>query len=408
MQCGPHQTEPSSLWDQKSNVSVSGYGGADDIMEEQMGSRTSPSFRCSSVYHQLPDLSSPATPASSTVSTISELSRSPSQPISTTPPTATPVVVVNGIPHSLAEVRVMAELLIQARQNKEFPSSRHPNPDAVSIVEDWNRLRSLREARGDPALAPPEPYLQLRVEVTRQIRERDDILDESSCERRARDVVWGSALAVAREEGQLLKLVQDAVRNADSSTSMIMTATARSQDPNFEPASPSIRSQDLSEEIFSIVEDAMLDSSAVLRLNLNRMGDQIEALQAHVGSLGDLCSRRSERPRPSKSGMVESTASPEALQKFIRQAVQEFLVEDRLSITRADPGSIPWAQYSAVQRQTSFKAPSTVREARQNCERKTDSLVTRQDTGFPSFRPSRLRAQRPSRIAGYMGRLFTK
>jgi hypothetical protein len=48
--------------------------------------------------------------------------------------TLCPPLIVNGVSCSMGDVQVMAQLLNHARQTGEFPTTRFPNLDAVSIV----------------------------------------------------------------------------------------------------------------------------------------------------------------------------------------------------------------------------------------------------------------------------------
>lgn len=313
----------------------------------------------------------PATPTSSTFSgsTLSPL-------------------VVNGMPHTPGEIRVMADLLTQARQNSEFPSSRYPNPDPVSIVEDWNKLRSLREARGDPALAPPEAYLKLRVSAAQETRERDDRLEEAAEEERGKRLV-SSTLAMVQDQGRLAEIVQSAVRSVDGQGADGMAGV----DVNA-----------VSEQILSIVEDAMLDSSCQLRSNIDRMDDQIDALKSQIdvltgavsGQLGTLTTAVSTIP--SAVHRPTHDAIRHALRDVVAEALQAMGYSSQASGPRHRIPALPPALFQ----------DRLLMRPRRTLDPDAGRAAARNGNVAPAVRPRKVRGHRPRRLKEYVGKLFTR
>lgn len=112
------------------------------------------------------------------------------------PPTS---VSVSGMQYAIAELRVMADLVSQARKTGELPPTTSSPLDSEAIIHDHNLLAQLRLARGDPALPPPGEYTRLRVEAARRIRERDARLGDDECKRAAAKRVEGYLRVVGQE-----------------------------------------------------------------------------------------------------------------------------------------------------------------------------------------------------------------
>lgn len=301
--------------------------------------------------------------------------------------TLSPLIVVNGTPHSSVEIRVMADLLSQARQNSELPPPRYPNQDAISIVEDWNRLRSLREVRGDPALPPPDAYLKLRVRATQEIRERDARFEEAAEEEKGKQLV-SSALAMVQDRGRLAEIVQSAVRGVDGEEG---------------DETAGIDVQAVSEHIISIVEDTMLDSSSQLRANIDRMDDQIDALKSQVdvltsavnGQLGNLATAVSTLP-----SAVHRPPIHDALRHALRDVLAEAVrAMEYSSQTSRPPHHIPGLPPALFQDRLLMEP------------RRTPGVEVRRGLAHianSGVRTRRIRGDRPRRLKEYVGRFFTR
>ncbi|KAK1772503.1 hypothetical protein QBC33DRAFT_553953 [Phialemonium atrogriseum] len=316
--------------------------------------------------------SCPTTPASSTFSGS----------------TISPQVVVNGVPHTAGEVRLMAELLTQARQNSELPPSKYPSSNAVSIVEDWNKLRALREARGDPALAPPEAYLNLRVTIAQDMRDRDVRLEQEAEDQRGNHFV-NSALAVIQDRGRLAEIVQSAVSKVDGHGANNV---------------PEVDIRAVSEHLQAIVENTMLDSSSQLRSNISRMDGQIDALKAQIdvltgaanGQLGTLAVAANTIPGTAHGHIYDA----------MRHALRDVMAEALRTVEFSAQASRSRHPFPALA-QTPFQDRPSV--GPHHTQGGALGLVAlHKDKVTPAIRTRKPRGHRPTRLKEYMGKLFTK
>ena len=306
-----------------------------------------------------------------------------------------PAVVVNGVTYSGGEVRVMADLLIQARQNKEFPASQYPHTDPVAIVEDWDKLRALRDARGDPALAPPEEYLALRVSVAEKIKERDAKLTKEAEERKESQLA-NSALAGVPDKDQLSEMVQGVLSSVAGQGTGGMTG---------------VDIHTVSEKIVSLVENAISDSSSQLRSNIDRMDDQIgalhdqnEALKAQIdilagainGQLGPRIAAFSSIPLALQGPLYEAICR--AFRDVMAEAFQA--VEDFPRVARRRHSNPALPPIPALSR------PPV--ETRRVSERIAVRPAAHNDRAFPSIRDRKARAHRPSRVKENVGTSFAE
>ncbi|KAL8334906.1 hypothetical protein RB601_000097 [Gaeumannomyces tritici] len=116
-------------------------------------------------------------------------------------------IYVNDILYSTKEIRGMADEIDLAHHSGEFPTTRYLNHNAQATVDDYRRLMELREAResNDNARAS-----LLLVGLTRDIRERDDELDERLERQRVVNRVE-ACLRTAQEEERLFRVMQTAL-----------------------------------------------------------------------------------------------------------------------------------------------------------------------------------------------------
>jgi hypothetical protein len=72
-----------------------------------------------------------------------------------------------------SQLIIMMEMLNQAQRHKELPLVRYSLNGAGKIVDDYERLLKLRDARGDPLLSSPRAYTRLRGELAAEIVHRE-------------------------------------------------------------------------------------------------------------------------------------------------------------------------------------------------------------------------------------------
>lgn len=185
--------------------------------------------------------------------------------------------ISHAVPHPLGELRAMANELAQARQNGEFPKAFGPS-NYESVVSDYTMLVKLREARGDPSVMPASrQYQELRVAVEREIRHRDGECTEDT-KRRLSEKQLGSLNGSSQDEQyRRCEIVQAALQDIVSRGSKGISR---------------IGLQDIAEEVYSIVESAMADTTLPIRNNLqqidNVLGGQIETVSAQLSTLSSI------------------------------------------------------------------------------------------------------------------------
>lgn len=108
-------------------------------------------------------------------------------------------VDMGNVKYATGELRVMADVVSQARKTGELPPTTSSHLDSEATIRDHNLLAQLRLARGDPALPPPGEYTRLRVEAARRIQERDARLGDEECKRAAAERVEGYLRVVGQE-----------------------------------------------------------------------------------------------------------------------------------------------------------------------------------------------------------------
>ncbi|KAH7154991.1 hypothetical protein B0J13DRAFT_654511 [Dactylonectria estremocensis] len=165
-------------------------------------------------------------------------------------------IVECGVVYPVSKIRAMAIQLAQARDNGEIPYTTTPCMDSQAIIEDYESLMVLRDARGDYSEPTPAVYKQLRVEIARRILERDASIEENKC----------NAEAVRRVNSYIRSVQQEELHFHVSSDT--------SRQPSISGAAQ-LDIENVSEELCSIVEQTieqtLSDATGPLRLNVGNL-----------------------------------------------------------------------------------------------------------------------------------------
>ena len=294
----------------------------------------------------------------------------------------------------------MTELLNHARQTREFPPVRYPNHDPASIIDDWNKLRALRDARGDPVLAPPEAYVKLRVNIAQECRERDARIEKAARLQEEAKIANCALQNLAFDRTKFNSILQTAIQNVPGGGLG-------------DTAGPGTNA--VSEEIRTIVEGTILDSSALMRSNIDRVGNQIDTLNGQQNQLGSqidmLTKTVNSRLGALNVGDNQSLSiSQGSLQDAIRQALWDVLSElVRLNEhTASAPGAFRQIPPSPLPRfQELPSTPSTPgADAAFGRYITQGDMITAAMRSRDIFNPRP--HPRPRRIKQYVEKLFTK
>ncbi|KAI1256873.1 hypothetical protein MGN70_002000 [Eutypa lata] len=216
-----------------------------------------------------------------------------------TPPESPIAVVINGRPYSAIVIEAMGRDLAQARADGEFPRTTTPGYDMQAMLDDHARLLRLREARGD---APSSEWNRMRqatvllVEFTRAIRQRDGLRAEhtetNNIETRVANMIQG-----LHGEANLYSLVQHAVHHAIQNRTVQqdidaggVNMSAILQGVHERLAELANRAthgvtednmESILEEVFGMIEHALLDAAGPIRLSANRL-DNITSTQQSI------------------------------------------------------------------------------------------------------------------------------
>ncbi|KAL8397537.1 hypothetical protein RB594_004299 [Gaeumannomyces avenae] len=263
-------------------------------------------------------------------------------------------IYVNDILYSTKEIRGMADEIDLAHHSGEFPATRYLNHNAQATVDDYRRLMELREAResNDNARAS-----LLLVGLTRDIRERDDELDERLERQRVVNRVE-ACLRTAQEEERMFRvmqtaLLQDSNRN-DLASIVAQTATQTGQDL-----------REFQNAIVDIVAQYSRHDSEVMDLKLalfkREVQAAIDALHTDLHTelrttLPDLIQqsmeqslRQSKKNRPifslfrSNKSQQEGNAEPKGLSRLFRKMAKKLggLGKDESVVAAAQPPLSP-------------------------------------------------------------------
>ncbi|RYP31680.1 hypothetical protein DL767_005593 [Monosporascus sp. MG133] len=212
-------------------------------------------------------------------------------------------VIVNGYPINASTITDMARELAKARANGEFPRTTTPDYIVQATIDDYGRLTQLREARGD---APRSEWPNMRnattllTNITRDIRNRDELRGDRVEATTVRDRVANMMQGV-HGEANLYRLVQHAVHHSIQNQAVQRDlATGGHEMANvlneirktIEVIATEGRHgvtesnmEDVLEQVFGMIEHALIDATGPLRLNVNRMDNISDANQSQVNRL---------------------------------------------------------------------------------------------------------------------------
>ncbi|KAK6225984.1 hypothetical protein QIS74_02031 [Colletotrichum tabaci] len=162
------------------------------------------------------------------------------------------------------QIRAMCDIISSARKTGEFPNTTSPVEDPQTIVEDYQLLHGLREARGDPAIhPPPQKYNILKVDIARRIKARDEAHGGSSNlqEMDHRVQNWMNSI---NKEARMLEITQAALQRKG-----INNPTQDDLDA-------------IAEEFMQIAERTLLDVANPLRMNATRMEGNISRFDSQL------------------------------------------------------------------------------------------------------------------------------
>ncbi|RYO93424.1 hypothetical protein DL766_000814 [Monosporascus sp. MC13-8B] len=211
--------------------------------------------------------------------------------------------MINGYPIDAAELETMGRALIQARANGEFPRTTTPSYDIQATLDDYARLVRLREARGD---APRSEWPNMRnatnllINITRDIRNRDELrgdqAEATTVQNRIANMMQG-----VHGEANLYRLVQHAVHHSIQNQAVQQDLAAGGHEmagilseirDRIEHLATEGRHgvnesnmEDVLEEVFGMIEHALIDAAGPIRLNANRLDTISDANQAHVNAI---------------------------------------------------------------------------------------------------------------------------
>ncbi|RYP09692.1 hypothetical protein DL764_001118 [Monosporascus ibericus] len=273
-------------------------------------------------------------------------------------------VIVNGYPVNASTITDMARELAKARANGEFPRTNTPGYIVQATIDDYGRLMELREARGG---APRSEWPNMRnatnllINIIRDIRNRDELrgdqVEATTVEDRVANMMQG-----VHGEANLYRLVQHAVHHAiqnqavqqDQAVGGVnMSAILGDIHSRLESQAAEGRHgvtesnmENVLEEVFGMIEHALIDASGPLRLNVNRMDNisdanqaQVNAISQHVNAIGGYVNAMGSQLNSmngnvsSVAGNVQTLSSQlsvlqtiiNMLPKMVTQAVQDIL-----------------------------------------------------------------------------------
>ncbi|KAK7920507.1 hypothetical protein PG985_008529 [Apiospora marii] len=214
---------------------------------------------------------------------------------------------------SATEINDIGSRLAAARANAEFPVTRAPGYNLEIMYQDYQRLLHLQRLRGDPSQPAPREYNAAFVEVNREIAQRDiqfreqqkntetqqrmesirEHLNEQVRQHNARQAAY-EAITAAVSNGQAQNVEASVVMNEIRSAVQTMAGT-RTNSPE------GVDMDAVMEEVFSTIENALLDAAGPLRLNNQRLdqtrdrldqnnirlGNQLDNMSTQVGAMNN-------------------------------------------------------------------------------------------------------------------------
>ncbi|KAI8203031.1 hypothetical protein KHU50_004430 [Colletotrichum sp. SAR 10_65] len=178
-------------------------------------------------------------------------------------------VVVGQEIYTPGRLRAMRDTLQQARKTGEFPKTKSSLEDPKNIVEDYQLLQRLRDARCNPSKPPPQQYNQLKIEIACRIKTRDEA-EGGSTKLEEMDNRVQSWMGSINKEARMLEITQAALQRKG-----ISNPTQADLDA-------------IAEEFMQIAERTLLDVANPLRMNATRMEGNISRFDNQLNGLSDL------------------------------------------------------------------------------------------------------------------------
>ncbi|EQB49201.1 hypothetical protein CGLO_11494 [Colletotrichum gloeosporioides Cg-14] len=245
------------------------------------------------------------------------------------------------------QLMAMRDELDQARKTGEFPNTASSLKDPKIILEDYQYLQCLRDALGDPSVyPPPQRYNQLKIEIARRIKIRDEA-EGGSAKLEEMDNRVQSWMGSINKEARMLEITQAALQRKG-----ISNPTQADLDA-------------IAEEFMQIAERTLLDVANPLRMNATRMEGNISrfdnqlsgfdgAMTAQLNGLSDLNSA----VNTSMSAQVNTlntilTAQSSTFNGSLNMLNTSLntVTSDLQKLTASLPGIIAAATQAAVQQQ---------------------------------------------------------
>ncbi|KAI8242469.1 hypothetical protein K4K53_003790 [Colletotrichum sp. SAR 10_77] len=172
--------------------------------------------------------------------------------------------------YTTGQIQAMRDELTQARKREEFPNTTSNTQDPKTIVEDYQCLMRLRDVRGDPSIyPPPKKYNQLKIEIARRIKTRDEA-EGGSIKLEEMDNRVQSWMGSINKEARMLEITQAALQRKG-----ISNPTQADLDA-------------IAEEFMQIAERTLLDVANPLRMNATRMEGNMSRFDSQLNGLSDL------------------------------------------------------------------------------------------------------------------------
>ncbi|CAM1503908.1 Fc.00g014990.m01.CDS01 [Cosmosporella sp. VM-42] len=217
------------------------------------------------------------------------------------------IIMVNGVTYSPGQIQAMANVLVQARRNGDFPQTSALPMDAKAIVEDYEDLLKLRATYGDFTTPAPEDYRLLRVEIARRIQERDTALSENDNKAEA-----------ARRVDTYLRSVEQERRYFDIANTMLQRrGVTNPTQVDFENVGEEICTivEQAAEQSAEYIEHTMADTTGPLRLNIGHLKDEASKFRDQNDALGQYITHQQHalQLQSEKLAAMESLVVPQAM-----------------------------------------------------------------------------------------------
>ncbi|KAF0330928.1 hypothetical protein GQ607_001797 [Colletotrichum asianum] len=161
-------------------------------------------------------------------------------------------IVVGQKIYASGQLQAMRDLVQRARKTGEFPITTSTVEDPKNIAEDYQLLQRLRDARCNPSKPPPQQYNQLKIEIARRVKTRDEA-EGGSTKLEEMDNRVQSWMGSINKEARMLEITQAALQRKG-----ISNPTQADLDA-------------IAEEFMQIAERTLLDVANPLRMNTTRL-----------------------------------------------------------------------------------------------------------------------------------------